>query len=125
MLISESDRKSSPLIGKSRRGNLSWILYSALVVSISMLIGWVAHKLARMFEEFGVEVSGMTRMVFALAKAQWISIPIWLAISMGAALAIHHYSEKPKRYIFLLNIIMILLAVFIVVVLCCALFSSN
>jgi hypothetical protein len=125
MLTCKADRKSSPLIGKDWRRNLSWILYSALVSFISMLIGWAVPNYAKVFEEMEVEVSGLTRTVFALGKARWISIPIWLAISLGGALAIHNYSEKPTRYMFLLIIIIILMAVFIVVALFCAVFTWN
>jgi hypothetical protein len=123
MLTSEADRKSSSLIGKGGRRNLFWISYSALVVFISVLIGWVAPKLAKEIEGFGVKIPGITRMVIALGQARLISIPIWLAISLGGVLAIHHYSEKPPRYMLLLTIIMILLAAFIVVALCGAVFT--
>jgi type II secretory pathway component PulF len=123
MLTSEADRKPSPLIGKDWRRNLSWILYSALVAFISILIGWAVPNFARVFEEMGIEVSGLTRTVFTLGKARLISIPVWLAISLGGALAIHYYSKKPTQYIFLLRIIMVLFAVLVVVALCCAVFT--
>jgi hypothetical protein len=78
-----------------------------------MLIGCVAPMLAKKSE--GLEISGVTKMVFALGKARWISIPIWLAIFLGGALAIRHYSEKTTRCMLLLKSIMILGVIFIVV----------
>lgn len=110
---------------KDGKRKQSWILYSALVLFISMLIGWVASEFAKELEGSSIEISAMSQTVIVPGRARLIAIPVWLAISLGGALAVHHYSKKPAIYMRLLNIILILLAVYIVVALFFTVFSSN
>jgi hypothetical protein len=128
MMTRETDPNSSPRTGSDGRRKLSWILFSTLVVFISMvivLIGRTAAELAKVFEEMRVATPGIIQAAMTLCNAWWISIPIWLTISLGGALAIQLYSRKPARHMRMVNILMILLAVFIMAALCCAIFIRN
>jgi len=100
-------------------------LYSALVVFISVLIGWPASELANEYAGTGVEMSFMTRTVLALGKARWIAVPALLAFTFGGPLAIGRYSKKPMQSMRLLKITIGLMAAFIVVALFFAIFSSS
>jgi hypothetical protein len=113
MMTSETVRISHP-ISKKRRQILFWSVGAAFVLFISIIIGGLASKLAKVFEEMRVEIPGAIRLVLALDKAKWILIPIWLALSLSGALAIHRYSEKSPRCIRALKIMMILLVIIFV-----------
>jgi hypothetical protein len=78
MLTSETGQTFSPLMHKDGRRKQTWILYSALVLFISMLIGWVASELAKEFEGSGIEISALSRTVIVLGRVRWIAIPVCL-----------------------------------------------
>ena len=91
------------------------VMNSLLSVGIAVILGWVVPIFRKMYEDFGSALPGPTQLILDINRARWVSIPIWLLISLGGMFAAWRYSQRPRFLLRCLGMAMLALVVLILV----------